>query len=358
MKRLIFFFIALMLLPLTLCCEGCSAKQKTTESKDSIAADSLEDDTSGATEFGGTVSDVNQWLRVSSAELKTAALQRLADAYNSAVVMNSLLTDFDLQICMDFEYDAAVKAIKKIDPTVVKDPETLAKLQAYKQEMLYLLTVNPDSVDQQVHNPWQAKYDLGVFLSKKYGIKTFGRLDEEKATAVYSNCPGVPEWGKLIAQRGEKNLSQEIYAKYQNARDFDAQCVYGIELAHAYEADKEKWDDEGANPAVPIMESLMKAQKYSPYLFTLWKTWRVLYQNGKGFSKESEIRNDIYNDYRNLCACTIFSHIALHPDDLLAVNEFLLIAWEKNILREGEYSMGNQNAVDYYDLFPEVFSEE
>lgn len=161
-----------------------------------------------------------------------------------------------------------------------------------------------------------------------------------------------------MEQRGKKNMVNELKAKYGKAKDFNAQCIYAIELAHAYETDREEWYDKGINPATSIMESLMQARKYSPYLFKLWQTWRVLYQNCKGYSKDSAIPNDIYNKYRNICASTILSYIEKHPNDLMAVNEFLLISYEKNVLREGDFSYGNQNAVDEYYLFPEKYAKE
>lgn len=289
--------------------------------------------------------------------MKTEQLQRLADAYNYAVVMNSIMTDFDLQMRLVFEYDNAVAAIKGMNLTVVKDKETLSRLKAYKREMLYLLSVNPDSVDQNVHNPWKAKDDLDIYLSKKYNIKTFGKFDEKKAVYEYQHCTSVPEWEKLINQRSKKGMAKSLISKYKKAKDFNAQCIYATELAHAYETETELWSDSGINPATTIMQSLMKRHEYSPYLYELWQTWRVLYQNSKGFSKDSEIRNDIYNDYRNMCACTIISYIESHPKDLMAINEFLLIAYEKNVLREGDFSYGNQNAVDEYYLFPEKYSK-
>ena len=62
-----------------------------------------------------------------------------------------------------------------------------------------------------------------------------------------------------------------------------------------------------------------------------------------------------YNNYRNICACTILSYIEKHPNDLMAV---LLISYEKNRLREGDFSYGNQNAVDEYYLFTEKYAKE
>ena len=357
MKSLAYIAIALVLMLTLSCYSKCDSKQNGTKEKDTVAVDMGQDSSRVTTEFG-TISDLNMWLRIPQSQLKTEQLQRLADAYNSAVVMNSIMTDFDLQMRLEFEHDDVVKAIKGINVTVVKDKEASSRLQAYKSEMLYLLSVKPNAVDQNVHNPWKAKDDLDVYLSKKYNIKTFGKFNEKKIAKHFYNCPSVPEWEKLMEQRGKKNMVNELKAKYGKAKDFNAQCIYAIELAHAYETDREEWYDKGINPATSIMESLMQARKYSPYLFKLWQTWRVLYQNCKGYSKDSAIPNDIYNKYRNICASTILSYIEKHPNDLMAVNEFLLISYEKNVLREGDFSYGNQNAVDEYYLFPEKYAKE
>lgn len=304
-----------------------------------------------------TISDKNLWLKMDSSSLKSEQSNRLVDAYNASVVMNSIMTDFDLQM-RGYELDDVVKAINSIDITKIKDSEVLAKLKAYKEEMLYLLSVDPEKVDQNIHSPWKANGDLYAYLSKKYHVSTFGLLDEDKYWDKYNNCPNVPEWKQLREKRGDANLVKGLKTKYESAKDFDARCIYAIELAHAYEGDLDLWHDEFRNPAIPIMESLMKEKKYSLYLNELWQKWRVLYQNSKGASKDSEIPNRLYNDYRNKCVCTILSYIEENPQDIMAINEFLVMACKENILREGEFDYGNQAAVEKYYLFPERYNKE
>lgn len=296
------------------------------------------------------ISNQDLWLEISPSDVKSKQSKRLVDAYNAAVVMNSIITDFDLQLRFEDEYDNVVDAIKSMDINQVKDPETLSKLKDYKEEMLYLLSVNPNDVDQNVHNPWKANAELYKYLAKRYHIDTFGKLDEDEQWEKYMNCLSVPEWKELIKRRGEVNRVKELMKKYLNAKDFDARCVYAIELSHAYEADEESWESY-FNPAIPIMESLMNEGKYSLYLRELWKKWRVLYQDATGASKDSEIPNGLYNMYRNKCACTFLSHIEKHPEDIMAINEFLNIAYIGNILREGEFSLGNQYIIEKYKFF-------
>ena len=148
----------------------------------------------------------------------------------------------------------------------------------------------------------------------------------------------------------------ELKHKYNSTTNFDARCIFAIELAHAYEADIDSWaDDDYCNPAVQIMESLMEEKRYSLYLYELWLKWRVLYQSSMGFSKDSEIPNRIYNEYRRMCLCSILSHIKNNKEDIMAINVFIVMAYKDNILREGPYKYGNQYAVEEYNLFQEKF---
>jgi hypothetical protein len=346
MRKIVYLvMMASMMMPV-----GCS----TANGNDNGVSDSTD---SGFDIEIGTISDRDMWLRIPSTDLKTEQSKRLADVYNAVVVMNSLITDFDLQMRFDSEYDNTVEAIKQMDISKVKDQETWSILNEYKKEMLYLLSANPDSVNQEIHNPWKAKNDLYAYLSKKYNVRTFGTLNEDHYWDEYNNCPSVPEWAELRGKRGDEKMVEVLKKKYNQAKDFDARCIYAIELGHAYEADMNSWGEDDQNPAVPIMESLMKESKYSLYLNELWQKWRVLYQNGKGYSKDSEIPNFIYNDFRNRCACTILSYIEGHPNDINAINEFLVLACKANILREGEFSYGNQIVLERYYLFPEIYEK-
>lgn len=364
MRQIINVVMVTSVMMFVACGNGKQAVQEESENVDSVMTDSLGADSmdagylDGSMEIG-TISDMNMWLRVSPSEVKTAQAKRLVDAYNASVVMNSLITDFDLQMRMGFMYKAVVDAVKGMDVTKVEDSEVRSKLQDYKKEMLYGLTADSSDVDYEKHNPWEAKWKLHEYLSKKFNVTTFGEMSEEKYWNRYDNCSSVPEWEDLRKKRGNDDMVEELKKKYNASKDFDARCIYAIELAHAYEADWESWTfDESQNPAVKIMESLMKERNYSLYLFELWRKWRVLYQNSKGASKDSEIPNDVYNNFRNICACTILSYVEEHPKDIFAINEFLILSYVDNILREGRFPLGNQNFNDDYNLFYEKYKKE
>ena len=138
------FRYSFLLIPLLLMAIGifdCSHGHKTSKIKTSdstntsngntIDSDLIKKDTLGRFIEIGTLSDKDQWLRVNRSELSTQA-KRLVDAYNAAVVLNSVITDFDLQM-RDYLVDDVVEAIKSIDITRVQDQEVRTKLKAYKK---------------------------------------------------------------------------------------------------------------------------------------------------------------------------------------------------------------------------------
>ena len=299
------------------------------------------------------LSDENQWFGIKPEEAQNEQEKRLVDAYNSAVVWASILTDFDLQNRFEFENKNVVDAVKTIDVSIVKDKEVRQKLSEYKKEMIYLMTVNPDDVDWNVHNPWKAAEDLYRYISKKYYITTFGKIDRDKYWEEYDICSSVPNWDELKKKRGDAKLYETMESKCKTAKDIDARCVYAIELAHAYLS---KCATDDIDFPTQIFEAIMKEKKYSLYLNELWQKWRVLYQETKGKSKDSEIPNSYYNKFRDICATTIFMHIRKHPKDIKAINEFLVIACTDNILREGEFEYGNQALLKEAQLFPEFFN--
>lgn len=355
-KKAYLVIIATMIMSIV----SCNQNKLSTQNEDngvSNTSDSLAADTSGHYMEFITLSNRDLWLRVDPSLPKSDLIKRLEDAYNASVIQNSIMTDFDLQM-RGYELNEVIKAIKSIDITRVKDVEILAKLKAYKKEMLYLLSVDPDSINQKKHNPWKAKDDLFAYLSKRIHVHTFGMFNEDQYWKEYYHCPSVQKWEQLREKRGDGSLVKELKNKYNTANNFDARCIYAIELAHAYEGNFDSWHDDGHNPAIPIMESLMKERRYSLYLNELWQKWRVLYQDSKGASKDSEIPNWTYNDYRNICCCTILAYIESHPTDIKAINEFLVMASKENILREGEFDYGNQSAVEKYYLFPERYNKE
>lgn len=296
----------------------------------------------------GTISDVDLFIHEKPS---SEQMGKLLDLYNATVVMNSIMTDFDLYMRMEEFREDVAKAIGGMDLSCVNDSETASKLEEYKLKMLNLMSVDLSDAD-----PWEVRRPLYRYLAGKYRVEDFGEFDPEKWYDAMSECPSVPEWSELQARRGEKNMVEELRSKFDKATDFDARCIYAIELAHAWMAEERLYSSNGTD-IFSVMESLMKENRYSMYLYDLWLTYRVLYQDTKGASTYSEIPNEIYNWYRRSCVIGILSYIEKHPGDTFAVNTCFVLSATNNILRFGSYPYGNQYITEMYSLFGELLSK-
>lgn len=351
MKRdLVLILIGITTCLITSCTTKTSNKSSATNNRQNKDSTAINNDSLEHPIILETLSDINQWFKIKPEDAKSEQESRLIDVYNSAVIWASILTDFDLQNRFEFENENVLDAVKTINVSIVKDQEIREKLSAYKNEMIYFMSANSNDADQDIHDPWKAAQDLYRYISKKFHVTSFGKLDSDTYWKEYGACSSVPEWDKLKKKRGEADLYEKMKSKCKAAKDIDARCVYAIELAHAYFS---KRKSEVIDPPTQILESIMNEKRYSLYLNELWQKWRVLYQESKGASKDSEIPNSYYNKFRNICATTIFLHIRKHPKDIKAINQFLVIACNDNILREGEFEYGNQGILEKAKLFPE-----
>ena len=261
-KNILFTFPVLLTLVFSSCIHNSKINKKETLSMKVTEVDTLFCDTTNYTIELCPISGMNLWIDSSDMRVQSNLIMRLIDAYNSSVVMNSIITDFDLVMRFESEYENAIVGIMDMDITHVKDPETSSRLEAYKKEMLYLLTANSDTINKDIHNPWIEYNTLYKYLVQKYNVNTFGRIDESMYNKTFDNPQNVPEWSKLKIRRGETNMVAELKKSFSEAEQFDARCIYAIELAHAYEADLDSWsEDDYRNPAISIMESLMKEKK-------------------------------------------------------------------------------------------------
>ena len=91
------------------------------------SSDSLAPDSGGHYIMIETLSDEDQWLKVSQNDLKSDLTRKLADAYNAAVVKNCIFTDFDLQMHFGRGEDMVADAINSLDLTMIHDKEVSSK---------------------------------------------------------------------------------------------------------------------------------------------------------------------------------------------------------------------------------------
>ena len=64
----------------------------------------------------------------------------------------------------------------------------------------------------------------------------------------------------------------------------------------------------------------------------------------------SDIANGIYNRMRLEVAKNTLNYLAKNPTDKVAINQYLMTAYHKNVARIGDYPYGNQSVIDVYIL--------
>ena len=298
------------------------------------------------------------WLDTEGLDTSDSLLRDLVDMCNAATAIRSIFTDFDLYMRMN-DYESETRdAILSLDLSVVKDSVTRSHLEEYRHKMIGLYGVRANEVDQDVINPYLYRYEADEYIADRYSLTHYYNIDidelTEKLLTDYWTCESVPDWDSLQAKRGDLSIEQELHTRYLNSKSFDEQCIYAIELAYANVAGH--YVD---GPYLRYMHRLLTCGQYSMYLYSIWLRWRCIYQvNYGGSSKDSYIPNWFYNQVRNQCLCTVLKHIATHPDDMMAFNQLIQLASASNIYRLGTFEYGNQNALEYYELFLEKQNTE
>lgn len=177
-------------------------------------------------------------------------------------------------------------------------------------------------------------YDTTEFIS-----------DEEKDAigedfwALYDKSKYVANYEKILKKRLPEDvdtdelqrLSLPLQKKYLTEADFDAKCIYALEMG-CYDFPY----------AIDYLGELIEDGRYSKYLFEVWVSWRLRAQSQVfGISTWSEIPDNLYDNARLLVALTYVNHIVENPNDTLAKLLLLNLIYTENLHRAGGY-YGNE----------------
>lgn len=152
-----------------------------------------------------------------------------------------------------------------------------------------------------------------------------------------------PAW-QSVQQASEEERDGAFLKAVQQAKTIEEQCALCLLAGRKvpYRA------------LLPVMRALMDAGEYSPLLFELWQGWRALAQiTYFGASRDSVLADEWYNEYRKKAFLTCLRQLDAHPDDLAASANVLLFLDTKNTVRNGSFIMGNEAALDFYNIFEE-----
>ena len=193
------------------------------------------------------------------------------------------------------------------------------------------------------------------YLANTYSTNRFVNMPEKVYWALNDKKNYIKSSDYLIYKKQkETDLKMAIATLNKTAgqtSDFQEYSIYEIEIADQYVKHPDRLGSDAAEIAIKKYKEILDRKEYSIYLFESWLKWRTVFQQNNGLSKSSDIPNDEYNKVREQVALTILSYVNNYPKNKMAINEFLLMATHDNVKRFGDYPYGNQNTVEYHEIF-------
>lgn len=260
---------------------------------------------------------------------QSAFISDMIEAYNAYMLYHGFQSVRDIW----YRYEA---------PEIVLEMLQYANVNVLKYKDLKLLIsqaidleksalcVSYDEADSILH--WQLHQQLSAIdstLANRFHVSNYVSLSEDDYWAAI-NYDKTTEY--------TKNHLDAI----RKTNDFKLKCDHA--MAYVY-------DIGFYNVDYGVLEELLDDGRYSPQLFFLWRIWRCGMQlNTYGASSWSDIPNGLYNAKRLQIAKSILNHIIENPDDAIAINQYLVTAGQTNILRRGDFTMGNQAFMEVYYL--------
>jgi hypothetical protein len=231
-----------------------------------------------------------------------------------------------------------------------------ATIKSYKIEIK--AGIESEEFKSDYENYKKLKSDYMDYLMKNYSTEHFIKMSEDDywKNIDKKNYIKSAEYSKYTKLKS-KDINEAIKLLKKiidKTNDFCELIIYQIELADQYVKNSEKLKDLGDETAIKKYKEILDIKKYSIYLFESWLKWRVVSQQNMGLSKTSDIPNDKYDKIRDQEALTVLKYISSHKNDEMAINEFTLFATHDIIKRFGDYPYGNQNTIEYHEIFDNI----
>ena len=195
------------------------------------------------------------------------------------------------------------------------------------------------------------------YLYSTYSTNHFVTMTEDKywQTNDKKNYIKSPDYEKYqsLKKTNLKSALALLEDISKQTTNFQEYSIYQIELADQYEKHADSLADNASETAIGKYKTILDQKKFSIYLFEAWLKWRTVTQQHNGLSKSSDIPNSKYDKVREQVALVILYYITKNEKDEMAINEFLLMATHDIVKRFGDYPYGNQNTVEYHEMFDE-----
>ena len=198
---------------------------------------------------------------------------------------------------------------------------------------------------------------LGKYLRNNFDINNFVNLTEETYWKLNDKSNYIKDnryetFKKLIVNERFEVATDLLRKIISETKDFQQQSIYKIQLAdQLVSKDIKTGSNSHFLEAKTIYETILKANKYSLYLFESWVKWRSLSQAMIGFSQLDNVPNESYEKMRFANIKTIYSYLQENPNDEMAINYFLTLSSHKTY---SKYEKQIQNKEEFYEYFKTV----
>lgn len=278
----------------------------------------------------------------------------MVEVYNSFVLLNGIKSVRDVWKRYD-EFEVAFESLKCADINILKTEDIKERFAQCLALGRKFFSEHVDYSDSLLYRQFADSLNcLDSVLSTRFHISNYSNV----STEAYWNALDFSKQSKALF---DKVSTEEITAEnvdtkevqkdiafilesIKNEKDFDKKCAYTMKYVYYVGFYRTNFG---------LIEELLDDGRYSPYLFFLWRIWRCgvqLHGANYGPSTWSTIPNKLYNEKRLKIAETTLKHIVTHRNDGVAINQYLITASISNIMRIGDYPLGNESFTELYYL--------
>lgn len=211
---------------------------------------------------------------------------------------------------------ARAKKLVRMLTTIDYVPKQTEKMASCFQELVNVPCDTPEFLSDEEREATDK--DFWVLYDKSKYVADYDEIQKKR----------LPE---EVDSDELQRLSLSLQKKYLEENDFDAKCIYALEMG-CY----------GFPYAIDYLGELIEDGRYSKYLFEVWVSWRLRAQSRVfGISTYSEIPDNLYDNARLLVAQAYVKHIVENPNDTLAKFLLMNLIYTENLHRPGGY-YGNE----------------
>lgn len=211
---------------------------------------------------------------------------------------------------------ARAKKLVRMLTTIDYVPEQTDKMASYFQELVNVPYDTPEFLSDEERDA--TGEDFWTLYDKSKYVADYEEIQKKR-------LPEEVDYDEL------QRLSLTLQKKYLTEEDFDAKCIYALEMG-CYDFPY----------TINYLGELIEDGRYSKYLFEVWISWRLRAQSQVfGISTYSEIPDNLYDNARLLVAQAYAKHIVENPNDTLAKFLLMNLIYTENLHRPGGY-YGNE----------------